>query len=43
MQDGVAPWEDELLVPVMRRHSTPVYEEDLLPVLLTVIAGGAPP
>ncbi|CAL9328181.1 hypothetical protein SUDANB106_00016 [Streptomyces sp. enrichment culture] len=39
--DEDAPW-DEHLVPEMRRRSVPVYEEDLLPVLLTDITTGAP-
>ncbi|WP_153815728.1 DUF2399 domain-containing protein [Streptomyces sp. SUK 48] len=36
-----APWDDHL-VPVMRKHSVPVYEEDLLPALLADIMAGAP-
>ncbi|MFF4978268.1 DUF2399 domain-containing protein [Streptomyces sp. NPDC001083] len=36
-----APWDDHL-VPVMRKHSVPVYEEDLLPALLADITAGAP-
>ncbi|MFE5122980.1 DUF2399 domain-containing protein [Streptomyces sp. NPDC056669] len=39
--DSDAPWDDHL-VPVMRQHSVPVYEEDLLPALLTDITTGAP-
>ncbi|MFE1987635.1 DUF2399 domain-containing protein [Streptomyces mirabilis] len=39
--DSDAPW-DEHLVPAMRKHSVPVYEEGLLPALLTDITTGAP-
>ncbi|MEU5609778.1 DUF2399 domain-containing protein [Streptomyces sparsogenes] len=38
--DSDAPWDDHL-VPVMRKHSVPVYDEDLLPALLTDIITGA--
>ncbi|MGW4937317.1 DUF2399 domain-containing protein [Streptomyces sp. NPDC004166] len=41
LQDSDAPW-DQHLVPVMRKHSAPVYEEDLLPALLNDITTGAP-
>ncbi|MEU3411310.1 DUF2399 domain-containing protein [Streptomyces sp. NPDC006658] len=41
LQDSDAPWDDHL-VPVMRKHSVPAYEEDLLPALLADIAAGAP-
>ncbi|MFD8737436.1 DUF2399 domain-containing protein [Streptomyces sp. NPDC059618] len=41
LQDEDAPWDDRL-VPTMRKHSVPAYEEDLLPVLLTDIGAGAP-
>ncbi|MGQ4482092.1 DUF2399 domain-containing protein [Streptomyces sp. SAS_276] len=41
LQDADAPW-DEQLVPVMRKHSVPVYEEDLLTALLADIAAGTP-
>ncbi|MFE2519407.1 DUF2399 domain-containing protein [Streptomyces mirabilis] len=41
LQDEDASW-DERLVPTMRKHSVPAYEEDLLPALLTDIGAGAP-
>ncbi|WP_037623135.1 DUF2399 domain-containing protein [Streptomyces aureus] len=41
LQDEDAPWDDRL-VPTMRKHSVPAYEEDLLPALLTDIDAGAP-
>ncbi|KUF19248.1 hypothetical protein AT728_22185 [Streptomyces silvensis] len=41
LQGSDAPWDDHL-VPVMRKHSVPVYEEDLLPALLADITAGAP-
>ncbi|WP_406390090.1 DUF2399 domain-containing protein [Streptomyces sp. NBC_00882] len=41
LMDEDAPW-DTNLVPVMRKHSVPVYEEDLLPALLADITSGAP-
>ena len=41
LRDSDAPW-DEHLVPAMRKHSVPVYEEDLLPALLTDITAGTP-
>lgn len=41
LQDEDAPW-DEHLVPTMRKHSVPAYEEDLLPALLTDIVVGTP-
>ncbi|MFJ6730541.1 DUF2399 domain-containing protein [Streptomyces sp. NPDC091281] len=41
LQDADAPW-DEHLVPAMRKHRVPAYEEDLLPALLADITAGAP-
>jgi len=41
LQDSDTPW-DPSLVLAMRKHSVPVYEEDLLPVLLADIVAGAP-
>ncbi|WP_443071539.1 DUF2399 domain-containing protein [Streptomyces sp. WMMC940] len=41
LQESDAPW-DPHLVPTMKEHSAHVYEEDLLPMLLTDIAVGAP-
>lgn len=41
LQDSDAPWDDRL-VPTMRRHSWPAYEENLLVELLTDITAGTP-
>ncbi|MFJ9011559.1 DUF2399 domain-containing protein [Streptomyces canus] len=41
LQASDAPW-DASLVSVMREHSVPVYEEDLLPALLADITAGTP-
>lgn len=41
LQDQDAPWDEEL-VPAMRKQSIPVYEEDLLPALITDITTGTP-
>ncbi|MEV8628548.1 DUF2399 domain-containing protein [Streptomyces sp. NPDC051079] len=41
LQDSDAPW-DHHLVHAMRKHSVPVYEEDLLPALLIDITTGTP-
>ncbi|MER6531888.1 DUF2399 domain-containing protein [Streptomyces sp. NPDC001508] len=41
LQASDAPW-DASLVSVMREHSVPVYEEDLLPALLADITVGTP-
>ncbi|WP_167746179.1 DUF2399 domain-containing protein [Streptomyces wuyuanensis] len=41
LQESDSPW-DPHLAPAMKAHSAHVYEEDLLPLLLTDIAAGAP-